>query len=325
MKLLSIVLILTTAFISAGEDGKVFLKSEPIGAEVFLIAGDDGKELKSLGKTAGIFKLPEGKNKLLLRLANYADTFTEIEVKGTAIMKPDAIALEAITYSVDVVFAEEGWKILIDKVAQTEDGKLVTTPATVKAPAGKHEIRLSKDGFKDIVKNIDVMKNQVLDILDKPIVGSAKTTANAAPIPMLSVVPRDDFISKNIEVKTPKPVVAASSTLEKGNHTDNAVDGDRATFWCLKGNKGEITFKYDGVPCTTLVIEGRPGTIHAESDNMDEGSVTINDVITLPFKDFGRGTVIVIILPSQVRLGTVKVISKSGTWNPGISEIWAKP
>lgn len=178
MHRLFIALLLTISVICSAEDGKVFLKSDPVGAEVFLI-GDDGKELKTLGKTAGIFKLPEGKSKLLLRLANFGDTFTEVEVKGTAILKPDTIKLAAITYSVDVVFAEEGWQILVDKVAQTENGKLTTTPATIKVSAGKHEIRLLKDGFKDITKTVEATKDQTVEIADKPQKGVSAVPAVA--------------------------------------------------------------------------------------------------------------------------------------------------
>ena len=108
MRHLSILLlILTTGAVFAEEElVKVWLQSEPAGAEVFLVLapppGVAAPELKSLGHTPGLFKFPEGRPKVMLKLAKYKDTSTDLAVAGKTILKPEPIKLELVTYPLDV-------------------------------------------------------------------------------------------------------------------------------------------------------------------------------------------------------------------------------
>src|SRR6266404_4688620 len=85
--------LLAATSIYAAEEGKVFLRTEPNGADVFLVVkGEDGKtEQKPLGKTASLFKLPEGNHTVIFKLTNFTDATAEFEVKGTEILKPDTV------------------------------------------------------------------------------------------------------------------------------------------------------------------------------------------------------------------------------------------
>lgn len=153
------------------EDGKVFLKSDPAGAEVFLVETDAEQKItmKSLDKkTATLLQLPQGKQKLLLKLVGYKDATVEVDVAGTAILKPDVIKLEKPTVDVDLIF-EDGWTVFIDKQsAKDKTGKLAVTPCTISLPCGTLDVTLSKNGFEDIKQKLTVDKSTAITIVGKP-------------------------------------------------------------------------------------------------------------------------------------------------------------
>jgi hypothetical protein len=146
----------------AGEEGKVFVRSEPVGAEVLRV--DEAKV--ELGRTPVLVVLPVGEVSLLLRLQGFHDKLIELEVKGTEIVKLDVVKLDVVKVKVDVVFLEEGWAIVVDKVPYVKDGKAVVAPATIEVTPGSHEVRLVKSGFQDIVKQIK--DENTITVVDKP-------------------------------------------------------------------------------------------------------------------------------------------------------------
>lgn len=161
-----IVLLLTSA--AFAEDGKVFVKSEPLGAIISLKAGDE----KALGKTPGVIVVPQGKQVLLLKLAGYKDAELEVDVKGTAILKPDAVVLEKLALQMDIIFPEEGWRVFVDKKSVNDTaGKLAISPCTVMLTLGAHDISLAKDGFADITQKADVKEIGAIEINAKPAKG----------------------------------------------------------------------------------------------------------------------------------------------------------
>lgn len=151
-------------------DGKVFVKSDPTGADVFLVLSD-GK-FDNLGKTPALVKVPLGKVKLLIQLEKYQVSSLELDLKDASIQKPDTVKLAAVTHNVDVVF-EEGWTIYVDKVLLSQDNKPVVTPATIHVSEGAHEIGLAKTGFRDIVIKAEVTKDTSVTVAEKPVNGKS--------------------------------------------------------------------------------------------------------------------------------------------------------
>lgn len=156
-------------------DGKVFVKSDPTGADVFLVLGD-GK-FDNLGKTPILVRVPLGKVKLLVQVEKHQVSSLELELKDTAIQKPDVVMLEAILFDVDVIF-EEGWQVFVDKAPVLKDGKPVLTPATVHIPWGEHEVGLAKKDFRDIVVKVEAMKDTLVEVKDKPVKGISVLVKN---------------------------------------------------------------------------------------------------------------------------------------------------
>jgi len=155
-----------------GEDhGKVYLKSEPSGAEVFQAVKDGDKEvLQSLGKTPVLVNVSLGRQKLVFKAAGYEDATLELNIVNTEIQKPDSIRLQPTLYNLDVIF-EEGWGIYVNKQTYIKENKPVATPATIRIPAGRHEIGLAKQDYRDILISVDVAKNETLEVKDKPTKG----------------------------------------------------------------------------------------------------------------------------------------------------------
>lgn len=155
-------LLLACLFVSAqdNETGRVFVKSEPAGAAIFLgVKDENGTAVpKDTGKkTNALIEMPVGKQVIILQLAGYEDAVVEVVVDPLAISKPDVVVMGKPTKSVDVLFAEDGWAVSIDgRPALDAKGKPATIPCTIKMAIGKHGIVLTKDGFKDIPFGCDV-------------------------------------------------------------------------------------------------------------------------------------------------------------------------
>ena len=159
--------ILLITFGIIAEDGKVFVKTDPPGALVFLKDGE-----KTLGKTAGIIPVPQGKQTLILKLTGFKDAELEVNVQGTSIIKPDPVTLEKRQSQIDVIFAEEGWRVFIEKKSVNDAaGKIALTPCTVALAIGPHELSLAKSGFADLSQKIEVKENGTVEVNGKPVKG----------------------------------------------------------------------------------------------------------------------------------------------------------
>lgn len=153
---------------ACGADGKVWLKTDPAGAEIFTTETDENGLLTDLNKkTSGLVEVPQGTIKFVFKLDGYKSTVRSVEVNGMAIIKPDVISLERQTVSVDLIF-DEGWGIQVDKqVVMDKHMKPSSTPCTIDLSLGVHNLTLSKIGFEDITKKIDVKSSQSLEITEK--------------------------------------------------------------------------------------------------------------------------------------------------------------
>lgn len=156
------------------EDGKVFIKTEPAGADVALVV--DGAQKALDKKTAALVQVPQGQQSFILTLAGYKPAMLKVDVKGTGITKPDIVALEKLTVETDIVF-DEGWAVYIDKQpAKDKDSKPAITPCTLNLAAGSREITLVKDGFADIIQKAEIKENGAVEIKGKALKGVSALT-----------------------------------------------------------------------------------------------------------------------------------------------------
>ena len=137
-------------------DGKVFVQSEPPGAQVVLVT-EEGK--KDTGKrTPALVELPKGVQRVEFSLKGYQTGRITVQV-GDIIEKPEKIVLTMPTVAVDIVF-EQGWTVFVDgKIAKAVDKP--ETPCTVEVPLGVHEVGLAKEGFVDLAQRVTVSENGV--------------------------------------------------------------------------------------------------------------------------------------------------------------------
>jgi len=155
-----LVAVVLFSFLACAEDGKVYVKTDPAGAEITLVNGEgENQKLEVLGKTPSLIKVPLGMVKLIFTLKEHKSATLELDIKDTAIQKPDVVKMVAITYNVDVLYKEEGWNIWADGKDTSKK-----TPDTIELPFGDHKIVLKKDGFKDINEDINVASTFTLEI-----------------------------------------------------------------------------------------------------------------------------------------------------------------
>jgi len=189
MKNAAISLLLLACLAVLAEDevmGKVYLKSDPAGAEIIL-GLRDGHAIfrKDTGKkTPALVEMPVGTQgsghaqTVIFSLEGYDEAMIAVDVfPGGAIVKPATAILTKSGRPVDIMFAEDGWAVSVDgKAAWDALGEPATTPCTVNLSIGKHEISLAKDGFKAISWKGDVTdKTGSIDVKGK-IVGKEKSS-----------------------------------------------------------------------------------------------------------------------------------------------------
>ena len=245
---LLIVVVITSSVLAA--EGQVYVQSDPKGAEVLLKVVDNDKkeDLKSLGKTPSLIKLPEGRNMVTLRLAKYKDFETEIDIAGTAIVKPEPYKLELMTYPVDVIWLEDGWEITVDKTPQTKDEKPITAPATVPVLEGKHDIILTKDGFEPMTKSVvlkDAKEKVTADFsAEKPKKAVKKAVSQSGPMDLMKIANVKDSINGEWELNNgvlTSPGAGATKLVFKYsppeeyifNATVERVNGNNSLVVCL--------------------------------------------------------------------------------------------
>lgn len=169
---------------------KVYIRTDPPGAEVWDVP--EKSQTEKLGKkTPNLFPLSQGKHTLMLRLEGYEDAVIEVNVTGSGIIKPDVVKLvkkagaapavtpgtvkpalpatPAASTQVDILFAEDGWSVLVDgKEVKDVTGQPAETPCTLDIPLGRHEISIKKPGF-DVISQKATITAQTASIeIKKP-------------------------------------------------------------------------------------------------------------------------------------------------------------
>lgn len=149
-------LALLLCFNLVANEGKIYFRSEPSGAEVIIAANslDNAKKFGS-GKTPCLVVVPFGSYSVKFSFKDYLDKWVPLEVKSDSIIKPDVVKLDMALISVDIIFLHEDWQVWLDGKPYEKDGAVVLAPATIKIPGGKHEVRLVKFGYQDININFD--------------------------------------------------------------------------------------------------------------------------------------------------------------------------
>ena len=177
------ILILVVLFCGVvfGEDGSIAVKSNQPDTIVQVRKTPGKDEWVDVGVTDKngsylLVKLPIGKQEIKLFKDGFAPLIAVVNV-DRKINKVE-FNLESFLMYVDVVFLVEGWQIYVDKVPYLDSGgKPVFAPTTIILTKQKHEVRLVKGGFNDIIKNVDVNKvvgndsNYVVEFKDKPVEG----------------------------------------------------------------------------------------------------------------------------------------------------------
>lgn len=158
----------------AATDGKAFIQSEPAGASIILVNGDVRQDTTK--KTPALLQIPIGVQALELELKSFRTARLSVSISESAIAKPNVVKLQPPTAFIDVVF-EPGWRVFID-----EKDTFQTTPATVEASLGTHQVGLAKEGFRDVFERVALknLEKITLESKAKPQPGPSALLAAAA-------------------------------------------------------------------------------------------------------------------------------------------------
>ena len=217
MKTRLLTLCLFLISVVGAEEGKVFFRSIPSGADVYL-----GPNTKPSGKTPCLIPVALGNGKARLSLVDHTTKEVNFNVKNASILKLDVVKLSKDLFPVDIVFLEEGWQILVNKKPYLEDDGFVSAPATIQLGRGQHEVRLVKKGFRDIMRQVDAEKTKSVTVDTKPAVGisSYKENKQQTKPKSKSKFANFDFDNYTVEqwdsFKGPIVTVSARKELDTG-------------------------------------------------------------------------------------------------------------
>jgi hypothetical protein len=172
--LLPVIFLCAAAF---GEDGMIAIKSNKPDTIIQV-----RKEITSEGKVTQLWinigttskdgsylllKMPIGVHRIKLSKDGYLPIITNITVDKK--INKIEYELDKEMNDINIIFLHEGWQVYVDGNPYLDDDKPVFAPASIVVSKGKHEIRLVKDGFNDIVKNVN--GEDTVEIKDKPVEG----------------------------------------------------------------------------------------------------------------------------------------------------------
>ena len=211
------------------KEGKLEGKVTPADSTVLVSANNNPVEIK--GNKFGI-NLPAGKHKIKATREGFKtfdgeveikpDEITQIEIQLHQLKSPVAIKIEPV----DVVV----W--VDDNAVEIKDGKIQTELLT-----GKHTIRITRDGFDTVEREIDVQIGIPVDLSIK--LDVAKGTLIG------SIVPSEAKISINNEIVE----------LDRGNFRKTLPAGDYTVSATLEGySSKEEKVKIEAGKITTLSL-----------------------------------------------------------------------
>lgn len=210
MKYLSILLLVGSIFAS---EGKVFVTSDPVGAEVR--AND-----KALGKTPTILTLPAGDVVLVFVLNGYRAEGIKTTVVSGEITKVPPVTLAATKepHNVDIVFGSNEWKVSVDGQPVLKNNSPAFTPTTIKLEEGKHEICLEKFGFRSVSKRVTVTRDEVIEFKDQPVAQNDLVGRWEYRIPKTNFTTIYEFYPNNVVRLLGKKVVVGKWKVDEVNN-----------------------------------------------------------------------------------------------------------
>lgn len=125
---------------------RIEIRATPPGATIFV----DRPELGDVGATPRVIAVAPGPHEIILRSAGHHEARQRVvAVRGqsTAV----SLTLVPVVGTLRLTTTPEGATVEVDGEAQTG-----TTPATVTLPAGAHRIRLRREGYLDVVRDVTV-------------------------------------------------------------------------------------------------------------------------------------------------------------------------
>ncbi|HKE20005.1 MAG TPA: PEGA domain-containing protein [Kofleriaceae bacterium] len=189
----------------------VRIESQPSGATVYL----DSKEGDPLGQTPYSGRLAAGSHTLIIELDGYVSQVQDITIHRHHRVQRIAVRLSKIDLaSIEVTANRErrgsdatGARILVDG---KELGKL---PATIKVPAGPHQVEVVKDGYKTFETWIEAGEGEKLAVAADmvPLAGAGRVAAKGGG--RAQPDPADD-------PEEPPTRVAAAETGGEGDRGD---------------------------------------------------------------------------------------------------------
>lgn len=165
-------------------DGKVYVQSKPVGAQILVLQGG---ELRDAGlKTPALVQLPVGRAELVLRLAKHDEAKLATDVT-TSISKPAAVVMEPERFDLEVTAAPalgDAWDVYVDgKQVMDKAGKPAVAPCTIRVAEGAHAIQLVKEGFADptpVRVKVKAVENEVILVKGRAQAGQSRTISPLA-------------------------------------------------------------------------------------------------------------------------------------------------
>ena len=201
---------------SSKQDGKIVLKSEPSGAQIFLLGTNTNKVTPD-----SIIQLKSGDYDITLKKANYKDTLFVVKVYDSLTTSKNIALKSLLTVgSIFIVSEPAGAEIFLDSNRTNN-----TTPDTItNLIAGQHQITLKKENYKDTTLNIIIKENQVVPktIILTGMVTSGNIFLNSSPDN--AQIYLDSIYTNKVTADTLKNLTTGEHqiTLKKDNYDDTS-------------------------------------------------------------------------------------------------------
>lgn len=290
--------------IFAGEsaDGRAFIKSDPVGATIILVANGEKKDTGKV--TPALIQLPIGKQSLELTLKGRKTATLAVEVDGKAIAKPETATLDPLTIPIDILF-EDGWQVFVDgKSTKAVGTGKPETPCTIELQFGVHEIGLGKDGFLDIKQRVDVIEGGIktgetvqaqIEIKTKPSKGTSMLTRSApAVVANKTEVIFEESMGYVVSDLVPGVYAHKNSQVQPVGDIPNELQGKKYTqVVCFVPGGVKIKFKTAGKlwivsewPAAMTLIEkhGKKQTYKVFNWSVFCVTGTAGQVISIPYQ-----------------------------------------
>lgn len=230
-------LLLLMASLVAAEEGRVYVQSDPPGADISLLVDGVGKPLSQ--KTPSMIGITQGNQTIVVSKDGYVPRQININV-ASHITKTGIVKLEVQTSKVDILY-EDGWTVFVNnKPINDVEGRLAKTPCTVEIQA-KATVTIAKAGYQDmpiqiengICKNLQVPERGQSRLLDQTLPKNDSTVVPQGPKLATypeSVLSRFQMDSEQHWNMLPAQVLVVSS--KDGLDTQINLDGsDKIFVW----------------------------------------------------------------------------------------------